>query len=172
MTIPPIHFQWDGESMTPATPFMARLCDQHYVIGENYRLVEDKNRSTKTHNHYFAAISDAWKTLPEDLAEDYPTAEHLRKKALIRTGYADERSIVCASKAEAQRIAAFMKPLDQYAIIAVSEATVRIYTAQSQSKKAMGAADFQKSKQDVLDFIDGLLGVSPGSVSREAGKAA
>lgn len=170
--IPPIEFAWDGEAMVPATRFMAKLADQHYVIGERYRLVEEHGRSAKTHNHYFAAINEAWRNLPETLAEDYPTAEHLRKKALIRSGYADERSIVCASKAEAQRVAAFVKPYDHYAIVAVSEATVRVYTAQSQSARAMGAKVFQESKQAVLDFVDKLLGVPPGASAHNAEKAA
>lgn len=172
MTAPPIMFSWDGETMTPASQFMARLADKHFVIGEAYRLIEDHERTTKTHNHYFASIAEAWRTLPEQLAEEYPTAEHLRKKALIRAGFADERSIVCASKAEAQRVAAFIKPMDHYAIVIVSEATVRVYTAQSQSKKAMGAKTFQESKRAVLDFIDGLLGVPAGSTKSNAGRAA
>jgi hypothetical protein len=74
--------------------------------------------------------------------EEFPTAEVLRKKMLIRAGYADERSIVCASKAEAQRVAAFVKPMDEYAVVTVREAVVRVYTAQSQSIKAMGAKPF------------------------------
>lgn len=172
MTAPPIIFDWQGDAMTPASPFMARLADKHFVIGETYQLVEDHARSHKTHGHFFAAINDAWKTLPETMADEYPTVEHLRKKALIRKGYCDERTIVCSSKAEAQRIAAFIKPMDHYAIVTVSEATVRVYTAQSQSKRAMGAKLFQQSKQDVLDFIDALLGVPSGSIKREAGQAA
>lgn len=172
MTIPPIEHVWDGEAMTPATPFMARLADQHYVIGERYRLAEEHGRSQKSHNHFYAAVQDAWRTLPEAMAEDYPTAEHLRKKALIRAGYADERTIVCGSKAEAQRVAAFIRPMDQYAIVTVSEATVRVYTAQSQSLKAMGGAVFQQSKQAVLEYIDKLLGVAPGETKRHAGRAA
>lgn len=172
MTAPPIIFAWDGESMTPESPFMARLADQHFVIGETYRLCEEQGRSAKTHNHLFAAVENAWRTLPEALAEEYPTAEHLRKKALIRKGYCDERTIVCASKAEAQRVAAFIEPMDHYAVVTVREATVRVYTAQSQSKRAMGAKAFQQSKQDVLDFVDALLGVPAGTSEREAGQAA
>ena len=171
-TIPPVQFAWDGESMTPTTPFMARLADQHFVIGAEYRLVEDHARTEKTHNHYFASVADAWRTLPEHLAEEYPTAEHLRKKALIRCGYADERTIVCASKAEAQRVAAFVRPMDHYAIVTVNEATVRVYTAQSQSKRAMGAKAFQQSKTDVFAFLDRLLGVPTGDTKRHAGQAA
>jgi len=172
MTAPPIIFEWQGDAMTPATPFMARLCDKHFVIGEKYRLIEDYARSHKSHAHYFAAINDAWKTLPETMAEEYPTSEHLRKKALIRKGYCDERTFVCSSKAEAQRLAPFVAPMDHYAIVTVKESTVRVYTAQSQSTRAMGAKAFQESKQAVLDFIDALLGVPNGTMKREAGQSA
>ena len=172
MTVPPIEYQWDGESLTPSTPFMARLADKHLVIGEAYRMVEDHARSAKTHNHYFASLQDAWRTLPEDLSEEFPTAEHLRKKALIRCGYADERSIVCASKAEALRVAAFIRPMDQYAIVVVSEATVKVYTAESQSKKAMGAKRFAESKSAVFEYLDRLLGVPVGATRQNAGRAA
>lgn len=80
--------------------------------------------------------------------------------------------MVCSSKAEAQRIAAFMRPIDEYAIIIASEAAVRVFTAESQSHKAMGAERFQQSKQAVLEFIDELLGTQHGTVSSQAGRAA
>src|SRR3546814_9642927 len=58
----------------------------------------------------------------------FATPDHLRRWALIRAGYRDERSIVCASKAEAQRLAAFIKPMDDYAVVLVSEAVVKVCT--------------------------------------------
>lgn len=172
MTAAPITFQWDGEAMAPASVFWARKADEAFVIGETYRLVEHHDRSMASHNHYFAAITEGWQNLPEHLAERFPTAEHLRKYALVRAGYADERSIVCASKAEAQRVAAFVKPMDDFAVVVVSEATVKVYTAQSQSMKAMGKKAFQDSKTAVLDVIDEMIGVERGATSREAGRAA
>lgn len=38
--------------------------------------------------------------------------------------------------------------------------------------KAMGAKDFQQSKQDVLDFVDDLLGVRRGATAANARAAA
>lgn len=154
----PVTFTWDGESMAPLPRFQ-RLCDKQFVVGESYPLIVQEQRSRETHAHYFAALHDAWQNLPEDVAERFPTDEHLRKYALIRAGFADERSIVCSSKAEAQRIAAFIKPIDGYAIVVVKEATIKVYTAQSQSMRAMGKAEFQKSKQAVLDVVSGMIGV-------------
>ncbi|TPN03842.1 hypothetical protein FJ973_29815 [Mesorhizobium sp. B2-1-3] len=161
--IPPLHFRWDGDALVPLRPILA---DRHYVVGETYSIVEHHDRSANSHRHYFAALGNAWSNLPDRMLEEFPTAEVLRKKLLIRAGYADERSIVCASKAEAQRVAAFVKPMDDYAIVTVREAVVRVYTAQSQSVKAMGAKAFQESKTKVLEALDDLLGVERGATAR------
>jgi hypothetical protein len=168
-TPPPISFSWDGEVMRPKVP---RLADRFYVVGEDYRLVVLEERSAASHSHYFAALNEAWKNLPEDMAEEYPTVDHLRKRTLIRCGYRDERSIVCASKAEAQRVAAFVKPFDDYAIVVAVESVVRVYTAQSQSMRAMGKARFQESKDQVLGMVAEMVGVKVDQLKREAGRAA
>jgi hypothetical protein len=159
-------FSWEGDLFRPLKRFQ-KACDAEFVIGEVYTLEEVKGRSQVSHNHYFAALNNGWMNLPETVAERFPTSEHLRKWCLIKAGFHDQRSIVAASKAEAQRVAAFIKPIDEFAIVVVSECTVTVYTAKSQSKKAMGAADFQKSKSAVLDLIDDLLGLSSGETERQ-----
>lgn len=157
----PLMLQYHGEGEFRApTRYWEREADKQFVIGEHYRLAEHHDRSTATHNHYFAAINEAWETLPDDLVAEYPTPEHLRKKMLVKAGYADERSIVCASKAEAQRVAAFVKPMDEFCVVVVREAVVRVYTAKSQSHKAMGKQPFAESKEKVLAAIDALRGVT------------
>lgn len=166
---PPIVFRWNGEAMVPLRP---QLADKHFVIGETYRLVEEHDRSSASHRHYFAVIADAWANLPDHLLDTYPTPEVLRKKMLIRCGYADERSIVCKSRAEALRVAAFIRPLDDYAIVRTEGPVVQHFTAKSQSVRAMGGKAFQESKTKVLDAIDELLGTAPGTVAAKAGKAA
>lgn len=170
--IPPIRYVWAGEALEPASPLFQKLADAHLCIGETYIMVEHQERSHKSHAHYFAAVNDAWRTLPDRLLEEYPSSEHLRKKALIRKGYCDERSIVCASKAAAQHFAAFIKPMDHYAIVVARESVVTVYTAKSQSMRAMGKKEFAESKQAVLDFIDDLLGVERGQTKTQAGQAA
>lgn len=156
----PLPMQWDGEVMRPTRGF-ARLADKAYVVGEVYTLVEaDASRSQASHRHYFAAVYDAWLNLPEQDAERFPTVEHLRKYALIRAGYCDTREIVCSSKAEAVRLGAFVKPMDPYALVAVKDACVRVYTAKSQAPKAMGRKVFQESKDAVLDVLASMIEVS------------
>ena len=153
----PLWFTWEGDVMRPLN---SRAADRMYVVGEQYRLVHMGERSAASHSHFFAALNDAFANLPEDLAARFATPEALRKYALIRTGFRDERSIVAASKAEARRIAAFIKPLDEFAVVSVHEAAVIVWTAKSQSMKAMGKAEFQRSKDAVLQFCAEIIGVT------------
>lgn len=169
---PPLSFRYEGEGeWKPSSKFVASRADGAYVIGMDYILVPHEPRSQRSHNHFFAAVKNAWDNLPDHMLMEYPTTEHLRKKALIKKGYADERSVVCASKAEAQRVAAFVKPMDEYAIVVPVGSVVKVYTAQSQSMRAMNKEVFQKSKTDVLDFIDDLLGVDREATSGNANPA-
>ena len=166
--IPPIGFQWNGEAMVPLRP---RLADRHYVVGSTYWLVPHEERSTASHAHYFAAVNEAWQNLSDEQAMRFSTPEHLRKWALIEAGYRDERSIVCSSKAEALRLAAFIKPMDDFAVVTVSDAVVRVYTAHSQSYRAMNRKTFEESKRKVLDKVAGLIGVSAADLHRNTDPA-
>jgi hypothetical protein len=109
-----------------------------------------------------------WLNLPERVAPQFPDAEILRKHALIRSGYADKRSIVCRSAAEAQRVAAFIAPMDGYAIVTVDATTVTVWTAQSQSMRAMGKKAFQASKEAVLGYVSDLIGLPAEADERRA----
>lgn len=143
-----------------------------YVDQCEYRLAVEEERSSNSHNHYFSALREAWTNLADEDAARFPSVDHLRKRALIKAGYHDERSIVCASKAEAQRVAAFVRPMDEYAIVLVSEAVVRVLTAKSQSTKAMGKDVFQQSKTAVLETIAAMIGTTPEALKSNAGRAA
>jgi hypothetical protein len=154
--MPPMLFEWTGEAMMPLRRFH-NIANAEFTVGERYRLEAQEQRSLISHNHYFATLQQIWESLPENYGDRIPSAEHMRKWALIRCGFRDERSIVCASKAEAGRVAAFVKPMDDFAIVVVNEATVSVYTAKSQSMKAMGAKEFQRSKEAVLDYCQGML---------------
>jgi hypothetical protein len=142
--------------------------DAAYVIGQRYILEAIEERSAASHRHYFASIAEAWANLPEPLVERFASPEMLRKHALMHVGYRDERSIVCTSRAEAKRLAAFVKPIDEYAIITTEGSTVSIWTAKSQSMRAMGKRAFQKSKDDTLTWISALIGVDPKQLESAA----
>jgi hypothetical protein len=168
---PPILFRWDGEHFTPANAHWILQADRAFVAGQVYPLESPDDRSDASHRHYFASVNEAWMNLPEGLAKRFPSAEHLRKWALIRAGYYDERSIVCASEAEAQRLGAFIKPLDDYAVVIARDSVVIVYTAKSQRARAMDKQEFHRSKDAVLDIIAGLIGTSAGTLAN-AGEAA
>lgn len=153
-----LRYEGDGE-FKPAAPYWARQADSDFVVGMTYRLTEHQERSTATHNHYFAQINEAWQSLPDALVAEYPSPEHLRKKMLIRAGYCDETTIVLGTKADALRVAAMAKGLDEFAIVVPRDNVVTIYRAQTQSYKGMDRKTFAASKEKVLDAIYGLLGV-------------
>jgi len=172
MTGGPILYRWDGETMTPATQRFAREADKQFVVGEEYPLIVHEHRSAASHRHYFAAIYDAWESLPETMAGEFPTPEHLRKRALIMAGYRDERTIVASSKAEARRLAAFIKPMDDYALVSVKDNVVIVFTAKGQSLRAMDKAEFQQSKEAVLQVLGDMLSVSPADLIKTSERAA
>ena len=167
----PIAFVWNGEAMAP-TPRFRRACDERFVVGLIYTLDEIAGGSTKSRNHYFACLAEAWKNLPEDEAERHPTSEHLRHFALIKTGYANSQQTVYGSKADALRAAAMARSLTEYALVLVSENVVTVWTAKSQSPRAMSPKEFQESKTAVLDYVSALCGVNTDDLKNNAGKAA
>jgi hypothetical protein len=160
----PFIYQWNGEAMVPLARFH-NAANAEFVVGELYRMDAMEERSQRSHNHYFAALHEAWLNLPDEMAVEFASVEALRKHALIMTGYREERKFAAASREEARRLAAFIKPRDGYAIISVHDNVVVEWTAKSQSRKAMGGPTFQRSKDDVLEFVAGLLDVEPRELS-------
>jgi hypothetical protein len=168
----PLLMTWDGEALRPATPYWQRVADEQFVIGERLQIVRHEERSGVSHRHYFAAVHEAWTNLPDELAVHYPSSDHLRKHALIATGYRDERRIACSSVAEARKVAAFVSPMDEYAVVSVRGDVVIVATAKSQSARAMPKGEFQRSKQACLEYVWSLVGVTPEEGSANTGKAA
>lgn len=154
----PIYFEWDGDHMVPRRRFKA-LCDKTFVVGEVYALVEDTPPSDASRRHYFATLRDMWGTLPESEAGRFPSAEHLRKWALCKAGYAKERIITCDTEKDAKEMAALVRPLDPFALIVRTGTVVRVYQAESQSKRNMKNERFQQSKEAVFRVVAELVGV-------------
>lgn len=135
----------------------AHYCSDEFGEGEIVTFERHEERSTRSHNHYFACINEAWSNLPEG-DERFPTPESLRKWALIRSGHHTEASIVCSSPEQAHTVAAFMG-FTEGVIIVVRDNVVKRYVAKSQSYKTMNKEEFQRSKTDVLDTIAELIAV-------------
>jgi len=164
----PIITRWDGDAFIPINKAWAKRADADYVVDEVYRIAPLQDRSQRSHSHYFACVHESWLNLPEHLSERFPSSEHLRKHALIEAGYRDERCYACNTNAEALRIAAFIRPMDGYAVVIVSGAVVVCYTAKSQSMRAMGKEDFQKSKDAVLGILAKMIAVDKDDLRRHA----
>ncbi len=168
-----LHWKWDGESMSPIGPRNAAEADKQFCIGETYKLAVVENVSQASRGHYFASLKEVWRNLPENRAEQFPTPEHLRKYALIKCGYADSRQFVARTGAEARELQMFVRPSnDEYALILVDRCVVTIWTAQSQSERAMGKKAFNESKNAVLDYAQSLIGVTRKELEENAGRAA
>ena len=154
---------WTGAAFEPSSAGHARRAAQDFGAGEIVTLTPCEDRSLATHNHQFASIADAWRTLPESLANQpyAQTPDTLRKHALIRAGFCNLAVLPCGSKAAAERVAAYVQHSDTmahgYCIVEVDGSVVRSFTPHSQSMRAMGKAEFQRSKTAVLEWIDGLL---------------
>ncbi len=171
MSIPPIKFQWDGESLIPASGYWRRVANEHFAVGEILRMTEENEQSDKSRAHEFAWLKEAWNSLPDELLDQYPNQEVLRKHGLIAKGHCTMVQHSCPTEAEAKRLAAILKPYDVYAIVRQRGPVVTVYTAVSQSRRAMGAAAFQQSKSDLMDFVAELLGVDPETLGQQSAAA-
>lgn len=154
-----VAFEWTGDSMEPL-PRFRKECDKVFVIGERYLMETIEQRSGVSHRHYFAAIRSAWINLPETQSERFPSEDHLRKYALIKTGFFNSDAFKCETRSQAVKLAAFMRPIDAFAVIDVTGLVVTRYTAKSQNMKSMGATVFQDSKEKVLGFLADMIGTT------------
>lgn len=156
----PIEAFWSGEVFQPVNAYWARRADKQFVKGEIYRLVDQPERSHKSHAHYFASVENAWQNLPPLMAERFSSADALRKYCLIKAGFCTSESIVCPSHADALRVESFVRSADAFSLIIVKKNIVTRYVAKSQSYRAMGKAEFAASKEKVLDVLAELIGVT------------
>jgi hypothetical protein len=159
-------YRWTGDAWV-IHPRFQKQADAAFAIGETRMMVEVEERSEASHKQEFAWLREAWLSLPESIAREFPSPEHLRKRALIATGWCTMTDYVCSSGAEAIRWAANLrKEVDEYALVIVERSVVRVMKAKSQSRKAMRKDDFQASKTAILEWVAGLLDVAPETLAR------
>lgn len=160
---------WDGEVLHPLRQSL-KTANGNLVSGERYIVEVAEVRSLNSHNFYFASLGEAFKNLPETVGDMFPTVEHLRKRALVETGWRIERQFIASSKAEALRLASWLRGVDEFAAIAVNGSAIIEWRAKSQSMHSMGKQDFERSKSDVLAWCAKLIGVSPKQLAKEDAK--
>lgn len=169
MSDDPIICRFSDGSLVPSTNYQRHLALERWEEGQLVPVVEQSQRSGKSHNHEFAWLKEAWDSLPDELVDQYPSKEHLRKKGLIAKGHCTMTQHACASAAEAERLeAAITKHVDTYAVVRRRGSVVTVYEAASQSYQAMGKAQFQQSKSDLMDFVGDLLGVDPETLGKQS----
>lgn len=168
----PITMSWDGEALRPVSSFWAKRADKEFVIGERYNIVDEPERSQRSHSHYFAALNNAYQSLIPELAERFPSVEHFRKYLLIQAGYCNTNVLPCSSEEEARKVAAFIKPMDEFALVTSDKNIVYVFTAKSQSRRAMNGQEFQDSKSKVLELAAEMIGTDAATLQDNAEAAA
>jgi hypothetical protein len=154
-------FRWTGAEMVPLRP---QAASKAFVEGRQYWLEEASERSWISHQQQFAWISEAWGNLPDGLAETFQTPEHLRKAALIATGWHRETIIDAGNAKAASRVAAYARGEDEFAQVVVRGSTVTVRKARSQRMHGLDRmikGEFEASKADILGWIANLIGVEP-----------
>lgn len=138
------------------------------AVGDVHGWQMAEHRSKSSHDHFFAVINEAWKNIPEDMADDFPSPEHLRKWALIKAGFCSETRVVCANNGEAMTLATKAKAMDKYSVVSIDGKAVTIWTADSQRRDAMGRQAFQEAKERALHIISSLLGIDATTLKEAA----
>lgn len=163
-------------AMVPAVRYR-KVAGEQYAQGEEYPLIVLEPRDRKSHNHFFAAVSDAFDNLPEGIAARFPTADHLRRWVLVETNWFDEKEFDCPDEKFAKRLALFVRTEDEYARVIVHRPDpenprdkwkVIVRRAMSQDFASMGKEAFQKSKWDVLHYLEEIIGLAKGSLMKNA----
>ncbi|AKG94546.1 hypothetical protein Shpa_35 [Paracoccus phage Shpa] len=142
--------------------------------GEIVSVTIERGRSTASHRHQFAWLTEAWITLPERL-QQMPwaeTAETMRKHALIATGFHQTVIVDCGSNAAAARVKAALVAAEAracgYALGQVRGRVVTVWTPESQSVRSMGGARFQESKTAIMEWVAAQLGVPVAALAGAA----
>jgi hypothetical protein len=181
----PIVFTWrevdvtapDGEvtrqmAMVPTMRY-ANVAKRQFGDADTEHVLEQANeRSMASHSQFFAAIKDYFDNIPEKMQARWPTPEHFRKWLLVECGWFDEKEFDMISEKHAKGLGTFIRTEDEYARITISGKKVIVRRAKSQSLKAMGKDDFQRSKQDVLELAEQFVGVPRAVAMKNAGRSA
>ncbi len=133
---------------------------KYFQDGSKYILEVREERSAASHKRSMAWLHDAWLSLPEGLDKRFPSENHLRKWALVRAGFADEEIIPFDSAADAKKAAILVRKKDDYAVIVPKGKVLQIFTAKSQSYRAMDKKTFQESVEAIERVISELLGTT------------
>lgn len=159
----PARMKWQNGILMPVGRTAYATLSDAMEDGKIYDIEIVQERSQKSHGHFFASLSEAFSNLPELHRLDIPSIEHLRKRALIHTGWAHTFKIPCASGRAMNDLWKLMRETDEYVVCLPDPKThvLTVYKARSMSKKEMRPKEFQQCKDDVLKWAWGLVGMEP-----------
>lgn len=161
----PFLVKWDDERdvFVPERKLIAQL-KKLYANGKAIWLEQVQFRSMASHNDQFAKIHERWDSMPNYITSRFINETHLRKYALIRTGWVKEmRHLPFTNREDAITGAVLARLIDSYALVTIDDCVVSFYVARSQrttGPESMTNSEFQKSKTDVLAFLNALLGIA------------
>lgn len=167
----PILFVRVDNHMVPLPRFQ-RLFDEMYAIGEEYPLMPLEERSQASHNHYFAALTEAFDNLAEEYAQEFNGFDHFRDWCLCREGYCTSKRYVMNTAEDARIFRDAMKEDNANAIIRIEGNVATVYRPMSQSRPAMKKQLFEDSKRDVLARAASMARTTPTQLKKEAGRSA
>lgn len=145
---------------------------KQYHPGQRVVLIEHKERSGKSHRHWFSCLKEAHDNLPERWAIEFPTVEKLRKYVLIRVGWCNHTAYACDTERDATTLMRALKSIDEFALVKREGSVVNYFVAKSQSEEEMNAEEFARVKDRALDFLAQMLGTSKDALTKNAGRAA
>lgn len=158
-----------GMAMVPVKRY-ENFAARQFVAGNTYRLGPSEVQSEASRGHFFICIHLAWENLPEDVTPRWRDETHMRRWILIEKGWYHESEFVVADRDTALQLATYIEARNRYARFAVIDNKLIVREAMSQSPKAMGKNNFERSKQDVLGFLTNLLGIDVTTLKKEAKK--
>lgn len=154
--------------MIPQSGYLAQ-CEKRFVVGQIYTLEQvDEARNMNAHNAYMAEVASAWENLSDAATKKLKTPTHLRKWALIETGWYDEQIVDCGTHELASRMATFTHQTDEYCEIRIRKNLLVIRRPRSQKRSKMNSEDFKKSSKAVLDLLADMIGVNRTVLERYA----
>jgi len=168
----PILYHVKNGAMVPDVRYK-KIFDKQFAEGSEHLLILSETRDRKSHNHFMAAVHSAWMNLAEEWNGFFPTEDHLRKWALVKEGFCTKVEHVCHTSAEAARLVAAFRDIDQYAVISKKGNVVLVFQAESQSELEMGGGErWRESKKKVLDRVASMSRTTPEQLKREASQDA
>ena len=168
----PLICEWDGEAFVPARRH-EKHCDATFVVGQRYAVEAQPLQSEKARRFFHAQLADLWQSLPEEVAERWPTVEAFRKAGLIACGYCHKTEAVCATNQQAQALAASYARLDEYVVVEIRDRVISVWTAKSQRKSAMTDPQERKAcNRAVLEWAAAQVGVTRDQLASGTQEAA